>query len=101
VLLVGASPAYAQEEPDFDTLVERAVEHYQARRYEAAIELFERAYALRAEPELVYNIARSYERLARSEDAIREYRRFVELPGTTSELRSLAFASIEALREEQ
>lgn len=93
--------AHAQDEPDFDAVVARAVQHYASREYEPAIELFEQAYSLRAEPELVYNIARSYERLARRAEAIREYRRFVELPGTTSELRGRAFASIEALREEE
>lgn len=103
LVLLTAIPvvAHAQEETDFDALVARAVQHYASREYEPAIELFEQAYSIRAEPELVYNIARSYERLARSEEAIREYRRFVELPGTTSDLRARAFASIEALREEQ
>ena len=99
--LVHAQEAADAEPAGFDTLVARAMQHYSAREYEPAIELFQQAYEVRAEPELVYNIARSYERLARGEEALREYERFVALPGTTSELRSRAFASIQALREEQ
>lgn len=94
--------AHAQEAtaPDFDTLLDRGVQHYQARQYEQAIEVFRQAFALRPEPEIVYNIARSYERLARPTEAIAEYERFVALPGTTSELRTRAHASIRALRAE-
>lgn len=95
--------AAAQEDAavtDFQQLVDRAMQHYGAREYEPAIALFEQAFAIRPEPELVYNIARSYERLARRDDAIREYERFVSLPGTTAELRSRALQSIAALREE-
>lgn len=104
VALVMASTVHAQdaatEPPDFDTLLDRGVQHYQARQYEQAIEVFREAFALRPEPEIVYNIARSYERLARPTEAIAEYERFVALPGTTSELRTRAHASIRALRAE-
>ncbi|UJR84680.1 tetratricopeptide repeat protein [Sandaracinus amylolyticus] len=101
VVLGSAASGSAQEEPpEFQGLVDRGMEHYAAREYEQAIELFQQAFSMRAEPELVYNIARSYERLARRDDAIREYERFVALPGTTAELRSRAHQSIAALREE-
>lgn len=104
--LLGASTltsvASAQETPpEFQPLLDRAMQHYTAREYEQAIALFEQAYAIRAEPELVYNIARSYERIARHDDALREYERFVALPGTTAELRGRALSSIQALRAEQ
>lgn len=100
-----SAPAIAEAQdpapsPEFSELVDRAVQHYGAREYEAAIALFEQAFAIRAEPELVYNIARSYERLARRDDAIREYERFIALPGTTAELRSRALQATAALREE-
>ncbi|AKF02921.1 tetratricopeptide repeat protein [Sandaracinus amylolyticus] len=99
--LGSAASASAQEEPpEFQGLVDRGMQHYAAREYEQAIELFQQAFAMRGEPELVYNIARSYERLARRDDAIREYERFVALPGTTAELRTRALGSIAALREE-
>lgn len=85
---------------DFDALVSQAMERYQARDYEQAIELFQRAYEIQPEPELVYNIARSHERLAHREEALAAYERFIELPGTTGELRARALENIRALREE-
>jgi tetratricopeptide (TPR) repeat protein len=102
VLALGCpAPALAEETETFEGLVAGAMEHYQAQRYAEAIELFQRAHDLRAEPELVYNIARSYERLARLEEAIAAYEQFLSLPATTAELRARARANLTALRQEQ
>jgi tetratricopeptide (TPR) repeat protein len=99
--LGGESSTAGDSSPDFDQLVSDAVALYGERAYEEAIELFQRAHELRAEPELIYNIGRSYERLARHDEAMRYYQRFLELPGTTGELRTRALSNMASLREEQ
>ena len=90
-----------EQEAAFQALMAEAMGHYQGHRYAQAVELFERAYEMRAEPELVYNIARSYERSQQLEDAISAYERFLALPATTSELRARARANLAAIRQEQ
>lgn len=108
VFLGSALPAAAQQPGELtpkqqkhsDTLVKEAVEHYGARRYEEAVKLFKQAYEIEQEPELLYNIARSYERLSRHKEAVEWYQRFLDVPGTTSELRTRARANIEMLRQE-
>jgi tetratricopeptide (TPR) repeat protein len=100
-----APPAAAQQseaptQRHSETLVKEAVEHYSARRYEKAVELFKQAYDIEQEPEILYNIARSYERLSRNEEAVEWYQRFLDTPGTTSELRTRARTNIEMLRRE-
>ncbi|MCK6551605.1 hypothetical protein L6R52_37580 [Myxococcota bacterium] len=108
LLVAGASalsptPAVAQtaEAPTFESYVADALEHYKNRRYPEAIVAFEKAYELRAEPELVYNIARSYEKSLKRAEAIAAYERFLGLPGTTAELRASALSAQDALRKEQ
>lgn len=107
-LVAGAPPhARAQSADDpaaqtdrFDALVDRAVAHYRAGRFEQAATDFEAAYAIDPQPELIYNQARAYEKALRTEDAIAAYARFIELPGTTAELRALALDSMAALERE-
>lgn len=100
-----AQPAPAPAPPpetgdDFDALVARAVAAYEAQRYDEAVELFERAYAIQPQPELIYNIARVYERAVRRQEAVEQYERFLELPNTTADLRARALESLQALRRE-
>jgi tetratricopeptide (TPR) repeat protein len=83
-----------------DTLVEEGLEQYGKRQYEEAIESFKQALEIQEEPELLYNIARSYERLVNSEEALVWYQRLVEMPGTTGELRTKALTNITMLRRE-
>ena len=90
----------SEQQKRSDALVKEAVESYGERRYEEAIELFKQAYEIQQEPELLYNIARSYERLSDNEKAVEWYRRFLEVPGTTGELRTRARANIAALQRE-
>jgi hypothetical protein len=90
--------AHAQE--GWKALVDEGVAHYGAKRYDEAVRAFEAAMALRAEPELVYNIARAHEKALRAPEAIAAYERFLELPGTTAALRAKARAALEALRAE-
>jgi hypothetical protein len=50
---------------------------------------------------LIFNIARSYERLGKVEDALANYQAYVDAPGTTAEDRSDALNRIKALKQEQ
>lgn len=95
-----AAELTSTQQDRFDELVGQAVELYSAGRYEKAIELFEKAFAVNDEPELLYNIARCYERLAVPKEAVEAYERFLESPGTTGELRTKALENIASLRRE-
>ncbi len=88
------------QQENFDTAVAEAMRHYGAREYDEAVFFFERAYELQQEPDLVYNIARSHERLAHRQEALDTYERFIALPGTTGELRARALTNIRSLRAE-
>ncbi|MCK6550361.1 hypothetical protein L6R52_31280 [Myxococcota bacterium] len=99
--LAGAPALAADGQPPFDSLVTEALEAYRARDYDRAIARFTAAYEQRAEPELLYNIARSHERALRRREAIAMYERFLKSPGTTAELRAQALAAVEALKKEE
>lgn len=99
--LAAAAPAVAQAQDGFRELVDKGLELYTQKKYDEAIKSFEQAYALRPEPELVYNIARAHEKSLRRDEAIAAYEKFVNLPGTTAELRTKALTAMEALRAEQ
>jgi tetratricopeptide (TPR) repeat protein len=104
IFFVGwAQTALAEEAPPaetFDAIVAEAMGHYQAHQFETAIELFTRAFEIRQESELIYNIARSYERSSQAEQAIEAYERFLGMPATTAELRTRTLANLSALRAE-
>lgn len=90
----GASPDEYQQHLD------RGLSEYEAGRYEAAAQAFQAAYAIRPEPELQYNAARSFERAVKREEAIAAYELFLELPGTTSDTRTRALQALASLRAE-
>lgn len=96
----GRTEAKPAEPRSVKTLIDEAFQHYARGEYDAAIEDFEAAYAREPKPEYVFNAARSYEKALRVQEAIAAYERFVNLPGTTAELRSRAFESLGALRRE-
>jgi len=91
---------FSAEAPSFDTLVQQGLQAYGDGRYEAAASDFLQAFSIRAEPELVFNAARSYEKGLRTEAAIEQYERFLGLQGTTAALRSRALESLRGLRSE-
>lgn len=100
--IVLAAPQLARAQDDqFQTLVDQALEEYRAREYDQAAATFESAYKIRQEPELLYNIARSHEKALHRDQAIDAYRRFLELKGTTAELRANARTALEALERER
>ena len=95
-----ADEATVDREAEFQAQLDAGLAHYEERRYAEAAAAFEAAYAIRAEPELAYNIARSYERAVMREEAIAAYDRFLGLPGTTSEMRNRARSARSSLRAE-
>lgn len=90
----------ADEQKSYDSLVQTGVTLYGEKRYEDAARAFKAAFEIQPEPELAYNIARSYERIARSESALEWYEKFIDMPGTTGELRARALENMAALRKE-
>jgi len=64
---------------------QRGSEAYSVGRYAEAIKELEEAYRLSGESVLLYNIAKSYEKLGEYEEAVRHYRDYVDLTPTVSE----------------
>lgn len=85
-LLLVSAPAAAQQpaasadapaQESFDTVYRRALEAYKAERFLEAADLLERAYALRPDPKLMWNIGRSLEAASEFERAIDAYERYL------------------------
>jgi len=72
---------------------------YAARDYRHAIEKFIQAYAVDADPNLLFNIARCYEELGEVDAAIEKYETFLKTPGADTRGRQRARESLATLRE--
>ena len=84
-------------------LNEAGARAYQSRNYRAAIEKFVEAYAIDHDPNLLFNLARCYEKLGDLPAAIEKYQAFLAAPGADTEGRVKANASLaelERLREQ-
>lgn len=99
-LVAAAGPAWGQAD-EFRAQVDKGMKAYKSRRYDVAVRAFERAFELKREPELVYNVARAYEKSLQTDNAIQAYERFLGLQGTTAELRAKALEAVEALKSEK
>ncbi|HFE46414.1 MAG TPA: tetratricopeptide repeat protein [Nannocystis exedens] len=86
-LAQAAGPA---AEESFATLTEQASEKYTEGDYDGSIALFERAYALNPEPNILFNIGRIYEEAGNYEDAIVYYERFISEPQVDLEAKQVA-----------
>ena len=71
----------------FDALVVQAQAAYEAREYDRAVELFEQAYALEPQPNILYNIAHIHERAGQIDKAITRYDEFLTAPEADVDLR--------------
>ena len=89
-LLCAAAPArlFAQEEPppavpgqsadeQAQRLADDAVEAYRTGAYDGAVKLFKQAYALRADPAILYNLAKCFDKLGKPDGALEYYRRYL------------------------
>lgn len=88
----------SEPEPDAEAIVAEAVARFQAKEYEAAVELFEEAYALSPEPNYLFNIGRVYEQAGELEKAVEYYERFVQLPEVEIGAREVALDRLRVLR---
>jgi tetratricopeptide (TPR) repeat protein len=79
----------------------KAASAYKKGDYEQAIELFQQAYELQAVPNLLFNIAKVYEKLEKWDEAIANYRKFVTAPDADSSAREIALERIDQLEEAQ
>ena len=79
-------------------LNEAGARAYDGRSYRAAIEKFVEAYAIDHDPNLLFNLARCYEKLADFPAAIEKYEAFLAAPGADTEGRVKANTSLVELR---
>ncbi len=75
-LVVPVAPAPSKD-VDFGLHYDKAIGFYNAESYPEAIAEFEAAYAIKADPLLLYNIAQAYRKAGRLKDALDHYERFV------------------------
>jgi hypothetical protein len=85
----GALPAQAQDakNAEVEAIYAEGAALYRAGKYRAAIERFERAYALYPEPNLLYNIGRSHEALGELDQALSAYDRCLAASDLSPDLR--------------
>lgn len=76
-----------------------ATAKYREKDYTAAIELFTKAYEIEPVPNLLFNIARCYEKLEDWDSAIANYQKFVVEPDVEKSARQSALDRIDALNE--
>lgn len=95
----GSAIDYGPAEGDPEELSARAVEKFEAKEYDAAVELFEKAYAADPEPNYLFNIGRVYEEKGDLENAVVYYQRFVSQSGVDLESRQTATERLKVLRE--
>jgi tetratricopeptide (TPR) repeat protein len=81
-----------------DALNARAIEKFQAKEYDAAVALFEEAYALQPEPNYLFNIGRIYEESGNLEQSVEFYERFVKQPGVPLDARERGLERLRVLR---
>ena len=79
----------------------QGVEHYQAGRYPEAVAEMLSAYQAVPDPDLLYNIARIYEKLSEFEIAISYYQRFVVSDGADPERVKKALEHVQRLKKEE
>lgn len=82
-----------------EALSKEATKEYRAKNYAKAAELFEKAYAIEAVPNLLFNIAKCYEKLENWPSAIEYYEKFVVQPDIDTNARQSALDRTKALRE--
>lgn len=97
-LASAATTTVVGPEEDVEAIVAQAVEKFQAKEYEAAVELFQQAYALSPEPNYLFNIGRVYEQAGDLEQAVEFYGRFVKLPEVEIGAREVALERLRVLR---
>lgn len=96
--LLPQAAAFGQEPPPSGTpadetaqrLSDEGLEAYRAGKYETAARLYKQAFQVRGDPALLYNLARTYEKMGKASLAVEYYRRYLVAEGTDPKLRARA-----------
>ena len=99
VLAATTSAIATAPDGDPEELSAQAVERFEAKDYDGAVELFEQAYAVDPQPNYLFNIGRVYEEKGDLEKAVEFYQRFVGQSGVDLESRQAATERLKVLRE--
>lgn len=93
--------AVALDEDDeaYNQLTEKAGEQYEKEEYASSVALFERAYEIRPEPNILFNIGRIYEEWGKNKEAIKYYERFITDTSADYDARQAALKRLALLRE--
>lgn len=94
-----AGQAEESDQQTFKDLTRRGAQAFQQKDYAQAVELFEKAYAIRPIPNLLYNIGRVYEKKGDFEKAISHYEQFINQPDVDIKARRDALQRLKTLRE--
>jgi tetratricopeptide (TPR) repeat protein len=86
------------EKDEAATLSDQAIEKFQAKDYEGAVALFEKAYGIDPNPNYLFNIGRVYEEAGNLEKAVEFYAKFVKQPGVDLDSREEALSRLKVLR---
>ena len=92
-------PDQAGPKETYESLTQQAAKAYKAKKYEESLGLFEKAYAAKPVPNLLYNMGRIHEKLGHFEAAIDHYERFATKPGVENRARKDALDRLETLRQ--
>lgn len=102
VFVLGSLPSAAWAEDvtkKVEELSGQAATAYGAGDYEKAIDLFKQAYALQPVPNLLFNIAKVYEKTENWDEAEKNYRDFIKSPDADSKAREVALERLDAIAE--
>jgi tetratricopeptide (TPR) repeat protein len=101
VLLLGVSSGLRAQEAleEARTAFAAGEAAFGAGRFDEAARHFERCFEITQEPDVLYNVAATYERMGRLEDAMASYRRYLELRPDTSD-RAQIQSRIDAIASE-
>ncbi len=94
-------PDDGSEAPDseYKAYLAKAQDLYSQEDYVGAAQAYQAAYNLKPNPNLLYNIARIYEKAGKFEDAIAYYEKFAKQPDIKLDARKDAIERLKALRE--
>jgi tetratricopeptide (TPR) repeat protein len=86
------------DKTEAEQLSARAIEEFNAKNYDKAVELFKQAYEVDPQPNYLFNIGRVYEEAGNLESAVDFYGQFVKQPGVDIDAREVALERLRVLR---
>lgn len=98
VLAASASSRAAADAAEVQRLTREAHVLYKEGKFLDAAQTLLKAYELKPVPELLFNVARSYDEGGNSEEALRWYQRYLDTEGAKPDLLARAARSLERLR---